>query len=52
MTYIVSAGRRRPRFTAMMLFPAALVPLTYLFVSLETATGVQRFVEAYRLLKD
>ncbi len=39
-------------FTAMMLFPAALVPLTYLFVSLETATGVQRFVEAYRLLKD
>ncbi len=37
-------------FTAMMLWSHALVPLTYLFVAVETATGVQRFVEAYRLL--
>jgi len=37
-------------FTAMVLWHQALVPLTYLFVAAETATGVQRFVEAYRLL--
>lgn len=39
-------------FTAMMLWTAAIVPITYLFVAVETATGIQRFVEAYRLLKD
>ncbi len=38
-------------FTAMVLWSQALVPLTYLFVAVETATGVQRFVEAYRLLE-
>jgi phosphatidylglycerophosphate synthase len=38
-------------FTAMMLWSHALVPLAYLFVVVETATGVQRFIEAYRLLE-
>ncbi len=37
-------------FTGMMLWTAALVPLTYVFVAVEAATGIQRFVEAYRLL--
>jgi phosphatidylglycerophosphate synthase len=38
-------------FTAMVLWSQALVPLTYVFVTVEAATGVQRFIEAYRLLK-
>ncbi len=38
-------------FTAMVLWNQALTPLTYVFVAVETATGVQRFVEAYRLLE-
>lgn len=37
-------------FTAMVLWHQALVPVTYLFVAVEAATGVQRFLEAYRLL--
>ena len=37
-------------FTAMVLWSQALIPLTYVFVAVEGATGVQRFVEAYRLL--
>src|SRR5262249_1386972 len=37
-------------FTAMIVWTAALVPLTYVFVAVETATGVQGFVEAYGLL--
>lgn len=37
-------------FTAMIVWTVALVPLTYIFVAVETATGVQRFVEAYGLL--
>ncbi len=39
-------------FTAMILWTGPLVPLTYLFVAVEAATGVQRFIEAYRLLED
>lgn len=39
-------------FTAMMLWTGALVPITYVFVALEAATGLQRFAEAYRLLAD
>ncbi len=38
-------------FTAMVLWSQALIPLTYVFVAVEAATGVQRFVEAYRLLE-
>lgn len=36
-------------FTLMALLPAYLVPLTWLFVGLETFTGLQRFYEAYRI---
>lgn len=41
-----------PLFTAMIVWTSALVPLTYVFVAVETATGVQRFVEAYGLLSE
>jgi len=39
-------------FSAMVLWSQALLPVTYLFVAVEAVTGLQRFVEAYRLLKD
>ncbi|HEY3367875.1 MAG TPA: CDP-alcohol phosphatidyltransferase family protein [Symbiobacteriaceae bacterium] len=36
-------------FSAMMLLPAYLVPLTWLFVAVESFTGLQRFYEAHQI---
>lgn len=39
-------------FSAMILLPGYLLPLTYLFAGLETFTGMQRLCEAHRLFAE